>query len=106
MQPISPRVPGYEDREVVFAKDQPEYVPLPALPIITTEGRAVLTRWTFTDEERNLIASGADLFVKVLTFGGPLQPVAFSVSGCLWEEIDGEGNRQHVGIMQGVPEPS
>ena len=31
MRPVSPVIPGYQDKEVIFAKDQPEYLPLPAL---------------------------------------------------------------------------
>ncbi len=71
MQPVSPVIPGLEQHEKVFAKDQPQYLPLPALR--TSEGR-VVARWSPTPEEREMIAQGADLFLGLLTFNMPLQP--------------------------------
>jgi hypothetical protein len=71
MEPVSPVVPGTEQFEVTYAKDQPEYIPL---PVLRTNG-ALLTRWRLTDEERKHIAEGGDLFVCVLHFGGALQPL-------------------------------
>lgn len=59
---------------VVFAKDQPQYRPLPAARLHGPEGRLV-TRWTFTPEERARVAAGEDLFLEVLTFGRALQPL-------------------------------
>jgi len=71
MEAVTPIVPGMEDFEVVYAKDQPEYTPLPAL---RTE-RSLVTRWKLSDEERRKIAEGSDLFIAVMHFGGPLQPL-------------------------------
>lgn len=79
MRPVALQIPGLESKEFVIAKDQPEYIPLPALPIHSDMGPGVLTRWEFTLEEREQIAKGADLWVQHLTFGGPLQPVAFTI---------------------------
>lgn len=78
MNAIAPNLPDSE--AVTFAKDQPEYQPLPAAIVMREEGKAVVTRWQFTDEERAAIASGADLYLELLTFGGPLQPVRMYVS--------------------------
>ena len=33
MKPVSPVLPGYEMKEIVYAKDQPQYNPLPAVVI-------------------------------------------------------------------------
>ena len=63
---------------VTYAKDQPEYRPLPVVKLHGKEGR-VISRWTFTDEERAKIAEGADLFIEMLTFGMPLQPILPSI---------------------------
>ena len=71
MEAVSPVVPGNEDFEVVYAKDQPEYTPL---PVLRTE-KALLSRWKFTDEERAHVAAGGDMFICVLHFGGTLQPI-------------------------------
>ena len=75
MKPVSPVLPGYQMTEIVYAKDQPEYNPLPAV-VIETQGRPILTRWEFTDEERARIAAGESLYLWVYTFGQPLQPIA------------------------------
>lgn len=45
-------------RAVTFAKDQPEYSPLPAL--LYEDGK-ILTEWTFSEEERAAIAQGENL---------------------------------------------
>jgi len=77
MSPVSPEFP--DSQEVIFAKDQPEYAPLPAAIVKRDEGQAVVTRWRFTDEERAAIANGADLYLELLTFGQPLQPIRMLV---------------------------
>jgi len=71
MQPVSPIIPGSEEFEVVYAKDQPEYTPL---PVLRTE-KALLTRWRLSEEERQWIANGGDLFIAVMHFGDRLQPM-------------------------------
>lgn len=75
MNPVSVQIPGNESDEFVIAKDQPQYIPLPAVWIRTSEGIAVVTRWRPTDEERQQVADGADIWLQSLTFGGPLQPI-------------------------------
>lgn len=63
---------------VTYAKDQPEYRPLPVAKLHGPSGR-VVSRWSFTADERARIASGEDLFIEVMTFGDPLQPILPSV---------------------------
>lgn len=79
MIPVSPVVSGYEDLEVVFAKDQPEYLPLPALCRHDSPDLPVTSRWALTDAERGKIAAGADVVLTLLTFGDPLQPITLEV---------------------------
>lgn len=74
-----PVVEGLEEFEVVYAKDQPEYIPLRTLRSNATEAR-VMSRWTFTDEQRKAIADGADIYLTLLTFGSPLQPITIAVA--------------------------
>ncbi len=74
-----PVIEGLEAHEVVYAKNQPQYNPLRALRSNDAEC-AVLSRWTFTPEQRQAIAEGADVFLEVLTFRGPLQPIRMAVS--------------------------
>lgn len=59
---------------VTYAEDQPAYQPLPVARLHGAEGR-VISRWTLTDEERVRIAGGEDLYIELLTFGQPLQPI-------------------------------
>ena len=71
-------IQGLEPFEVVFATNQPEYNPLRALKSMKDNG-AILTRWSPTEEQRWALANGADIFLEVLTFHHPLQPVALYV---------------------------
>lgn len=75
MKPISPVVKGFEDLEVVFAKDQPEYLPLPALP----SGDQVITHWRLSWSERLRALIKGDLYLTLLTFRRPLQPISLSL---------------------------
>ena len=73
MKPISPVIPEYQQHEVVFAKDQPEYMPLPAL-VLAGEERPVVSRWQFDEPERQRIADGADLLLTQNIFSGHVCP--------------------------------
>ena len=79
MQPVSPVMPGSEAIEVVLGKNQPEYIPLPAVYLDTTE-RPMITRWRLSGEEREAINQGADIVLTQLTFGSPFQPVHIQVT--------------------------
>jgi hypothetical protein len=74
-----PVINALEAHEVVYAKDQPEYIPLRTLRGNTPEV-PVLSRWTLTPEQRKAVADGADIFLQLLTFGNPLQPIVMAVS--------------------------
>jgi len=72
MKPVSPIIPGADLPEVVYAKDQPEYQPLPAWK---SEDGTVLTRWRLTWRERLRLLFTGDLYVFLSTFNKPLQPI-------------------------------
>jgi hypothetical protein len=74
-----PVIEGLEAFETVYAKDQPEYIPLRALRSRTEDGR-VMSRWTLTPEQRKAIADGADVYLTLMTFNGPLQPITIAVA--------------------------
>ncbi len=74
-----PVIEGMESEEVVYAADQPQYLPLRALKSKGRWGR-VISRWTFTPEQRQAIASGADILLELSTFHEPLQPIRMMVS--------------------------
>ena len=72
MKPMTPVVPGCTTPEVVYAKDQPEYIPLPSH---RTDDGTVITRWKLSIRERIRLLIGGSLWLSVLTFNHPLQPV-------------------------------
>ena len=66
MQPVSPVMPGSEPIEVVYAKDQPEYQPLPAVYVDLEHARIVVSRWRLSDEEREQVNNGADIVLQLM----------------------------------------
>lgn len=74
MQPID-----FEGSNVVYAKDQPQYMPLPVCKVPGDDG-LVISIWKPTDEERQRISEGANIAVSMLTYNQPLQPLMVSVS--------------------------
>lgn len=76
MAPVEPVECPEGSRRVVYAKDQPEYIPLPA--IVSPDG-VVLTEWELSAEELHTLFVGGRLRLHVLTFGQPLQPVRLEV---------------------------
>jgi hypothetical protein len=76
--------PVWTDEEVaierVIALDQPEYLPIIALPVRFHDGVSGLSvRFRLTDEERQAIADGCDIVITELTFGGPFTPLCTHV---------------------------
>lgn len=67
MKPIE-----FKEQNVIFAKDQPEYIPLPAhkLPDGT-----IVTVWELTDVEIETLRRTKKLHLNVMTFNQPLQPL-------------------------------
>jgi hypothetical protein len=72
--PIDPMI---EDLElVVYAKDQPEYLPLPCRRGV--EG-TVVTCWKLSLGERLRIFLRGTVYITLLTFNRPLQPILCSL---------------------------
>lgn len=84
--------------KATFAKDQPEYIPLPALveslpadkarEMLPRYHGAVITRWKPTPEELEKLLAGDDIRLEVWTFGNTcrrcgqsqgLQPIKLGV---------------------------
>jgi hypothetical protein len=72
MKPITPIVPGFNLPVTKFAENQQEYITLPAW--VGPDGM-VVTRWSLSWAERLRILFGGSLWLSVLTFNKPLQPV-------------------------------
>ena len=85
MTPVKPTLHDGA-RLVVFAKDQPQYIPLPAS--VDGDG-VVMTEWELTAEELTRLFTGGRIRLWVRTFGQPLQPVSL-------EAIDAECGSEAV----------
>lgn len=68
MKPIE-----FEGSNVVLAKDQPEYQPLPVLTVGDPEG-TVISCWELSDDDIETLRQTRKLWFSQLTFGQPLQP--------------------------------
>ena len=79
MQSISPVLgEEFQPKEIILAKDQPEYKKLPAL---RNRDGVFLSRWKFSDAERAAIAAGADLFLAVWA-GSTFPPLMLEIGEC------------------------
>lgn len=73
MKPIE-----FEEQNVIFAEDQPEYLPLPAHRVDEAEGR-VISCWKLTLWERIKLLFTGRLWVCLMSFNKPLTPSFFTV---------------------------
>ena len=84
MNPIDPRIdPALvppNSKAVVMGEHQPEFLDLPS--VRTPDGK-IITRWTFTEEERLSILRGGDIYLTVYSYG-PMYPVCLSVGPLDW----------------------
>jgi hypothetical protein len=80
MKPIE--FPG---SNVVFAKDQPEYLPLPACRRIPVNSNGEITTcWKLSWKERISILLHGKLWLSIWTFYNPLQPISLSIAKPDW----------------------
>jgi len=66
----------FPEQNCVYAKDQPEYLPL---PVHKTPDGMVISCWALTWRERLKVAFTGRMWWSVLTFNHPLQPQLPSV---------------------------
>lgn len=74
MQPLN-----FEGANIVFGANQPEYIPLPAERVGKPETGQINTCWELSPDELKQIQETGKIWVSLLTFGQPLQPVLVSV---------------------------
>ena len=74
MKPIK-----FKDQTVIFAENQPEYMPLPALRIDTPQGE-VVTCWKMTLKERIKVVFTGKIWLSLMSFNKPLTPSFMSVN--------------------------
>jgi hypothetical protein len=75
MDPVENIMPGVDIPLTVYAKNQPPYIPLPAYK---EEDGTVTTRWRLTFKERVQVLLGGHIWVTLLTFNKPLQPITLT----------------------------
>lgn len=63
----------FEHQNIVFAKDQPEYQPLPALKFDSPEGQ-VVSCWKLSFKERLRVLFLGRVWLSMSTFNRPLTP--------------------------------
>ncbi len=63
----------FEQQNIVIAKDQPEYLPLPA-HVVDEPERRVISCWQLTFWERVRLLFTGRIWFTQMTFGHPLQP--------------------------------
>jgi len=71
MQPVE-----FPQQNRVWAKDQPQYRPLPAY----SNERETISCWRLTLRERFHLLFGGRLWLRQCNFGGPLQPQLLTVA--------------------------
>ena len=80
VKPISPVLKEFVQHEIVFAKDQPEYLPLPALRI-DDPANPIVSRWTFSPRRSaKKVAAGADILLTQYIFEDLFHPLHLEVS--------------------------
>ena len=67
----------FQEANVVYGEGQPEYTPLPAHK--TKEGQAIFC-FELDEAERKKIAETGELWVSLLTFNQPLQPIFITIN--------------------------
>lgn len=74
MKPIK-----FKHHNVVYAENQPEYSPLPALKLEGSEGH-VVTCWKMTFKERIKVLFTGKVWLNLMSFNKPLTPSYMSVN--------------------------
>ena len=74
MQPLN-----FDGANIVFGANQPEYQPLPAEFVGKPKTGQINTCWELSADELKQIQETGKIWVSILTFGQPLQPVLVSV---------------------------
>lgn len=103
MQPIK-----FPEQNKVFAENQPEYNPLPAYVDAGSEG-VVISCWELDEEEKKQIAETGRIYLGMLTFHQPLQPIRSSIlnpfpmdNGDISQKLLKDENHDHYWIEEEV----
>lgn len=64
---------------ITYGKGQPQYAPLPAYKDKNSEEGKITTCWELSDEEVLQLTHTKKVYLQVMTFNNPLQPVLLTV---------------------------
>jgi hypothetical protein len=71
--------------EIVLAEEQEQYRPITVARYMDQQDRVILlSRWRLNDGDRARIAAGEDIYIGLLTFGRPMQPLSVQVGADGW----------------------
>ena len=79
MEGVEMKPVDFPGTNVVFAKEQPEYIPLPAMRIPDDPQGLIITKWELSPDELKRVQKTGTIHLSVLTFNQPLQPVLLTV---------------------------
>ncbi len=65
----------FPEQTIVWAKNQPPYLPLPAF----TNDKETISCWKLTWKERLIVLWFGNVWLRQMNFGQPLQPQAPSI---------------------------
>lgn len=69
----------FKHQNIIFAKDQPQYQPLPALKIESPEGQ-IISCWKLSFKERIQVLFSGRIWSSLMTFNNPLTPSYLAVN--------------------------
>ncbi|KKN88147.1 hypothetical protein LCGC14_0252190 [marine sediment metagenome] len=79
---VAPRVGC---REIMMAEEQPEYLTCCVAVVEYSDGTVgTMTRWKLDDAERAEIAAGEDVYLTLMCFGQPMQPIQLEIGRPDW----------------------
>lgn len=70
---------GFREANMIYAKDQKEYLPLPAYQPPDSKRGEVVSCWRLSLKERIVLLFSGCLWLSVWTFKNPLQPIQLTV---------------------------
>jgi hypothetical protein len=83
MKPIDTNLKATGWTKVIYAKDQPEYLPL---PVIKNPNGDVISCWSLDWKERIKLFLTGKLWLMILTYNHPLQPILPTVNKFKFEK--------------------
>ena len=71
--------------EIMLAEEQEDYLTVCVAMVAYNDGTVgAMTRWVLSDEERAQVAAGEDVYLTLLTFGQPMQPITLEIGRPDW----------------------